>query len=117
VEKFIARIEFEFETDALTDGGRRLRELSAVAESAGFTMIRGEVHPAAEGQESPERPAGPATARRSTLRQPRSAQGSFRNTGPAQQSYAWRSYDSCDGQVGNRDWSGIVGPRRCARAP
>jgi hypothetical protein len=56
VEKFIARVEFEFETAALTDGGRRLRELSAVAESAGFTMIRGEVHPAAEGHESPERP-------------------------------------------------------------
>jgi hypothetical protein len=56
VEKFIARIDFEFEADALTDGGRRLRELSAVAEPAGFRMIRGEVHSAAESHESPERP-------------------------------------------------------------
>jgi hypothetical protein len=60
VEKFIARIEFEFEADALQDGGQRLRKLCAVAEPAGFTMIRGEVHPAAESRESPERPGGTA---------------------------------------------------------
>lgn len=46
MEKFIAHIEFEFEADALRDGGRRLRDLSAVAEPAGFRMIRGEVRPA-----------------------------------------------------------------------
>ena len=56
MEKFIARIEFEFEADALKDGGRRLRDLSAVAEPAGFRMIRGEVHPLAESQGNPDRP-------------------------------------------------------------
>lgn len=65
MEKFIARIEFEFEADALKDGGRRLRDLRAVAEPAGFRMIRSEVHSVAESQESPDRPGwtgyGPKT--------------------------------------------------------
>jgi hypothetical protein len=65
VDRFIARIEFGFEADALKDGGRRLRDLSAVAEPAGFRMIRGEVHPMTESQENPDRPGGPASARRS----------------------------------------------------
>ena len=54
MEKFIARIEFE--ADGLKDGGRRLRDLRAVAEPAGFRMIRSEVPPVSESQDSPDRP-------------------------------------------------------------
>jgi hypothetical protein len=56
VAKFIARVEFEFDADAVKDGGRRLRKLMAVAEPAGFRLIRGEVHPAPETPESADRP-------------------------------------------------------------
>jgi hypothetical protein len=56
VAKFIAHAEFEFDAEALSDGGERLRRLSAAAESVGFRMIRGEVHLASESSENPEKP-------------------------------------------------------------
>jgi hypothetical protein len=54
--KFIARVEFEFNADALGDGGERLRRLSAAAEPVGFRMIRGEVRPVSESPVNPEQP-------------------------------------------------------------
>jgi hypothetical protein len=56
VAKFIARVEFQFEAEAITDGDQRLRRLNKAAEAAGFKMIRGEVHPAPKTPEDPEKP-------------------------------------------------------------
>ena len=41
-----AEVAFSFEAKALTEGGRRLRELSAAAESAGFSLEQARVDPA-----------------------------------------------------------------------
>jgi hypothetical protein len=56
IAKFIAHVEFEFDAEALSDGGERLRRLSAAAESAGFRMIRGEVHLASESPANLKKP-------------------------------------------------------------
>jgi hypothetical protein len=56
VARFIAHVEFEFDAESLSEGGERLRRLSAAAEPAGFRMIRSEVHPASESPVNPEKP-------------------------------------------------------------
>jgi hypothetical protein len=54
VPRYLAEVVFTFDAAALTEGGRRLRELSSAAESVGFSMERARADEAPPSSQDPD---------------------------------------------------------------
>jgi hypothetical protein len=58
MEKFLATVEFEFESDGLGTVGARLRTLARIARDAGFELKRSRVELLAEQEDNDDESGG-----------------------------------------------------------